>query len=284
MIKSKDFEDGFEMACQMLDDLGYTKTSTHPYNIADCIRAKINKIPKNKIRKNAASQFPSQGLPENILQELGEKEVMIAAFAKIREMFRKREWIMEGRGSYRYDDDRYKEEVRYLFDECDAIANDTWKNIKTKTFEYREKIIADYKASAPSQGLREEIIKREEEVIKNSKIINDNKELAETKAINNAYAGKIERQNTQIEILKSFIEEIKMAHGTTISKLEDEIESLRASSTPDGSQGLREAELAEWLYEEFKKEGFYYPMGDNDTETMRTAKTIASKLKRKLNE
>jgi hypothetical protein len=45
------FEEGFELACQMLDDLGYTKTSSHEYNIADCLRAKRNKMPTNKMRK-----------------------------------------------------------------------------------------------------------------------------------------------------------------------------------------------------------------------------------------
>lgn len=79
-----------------------------------------------------------------ILEELGEKEVMIQAFDKVRQLFEKRSWIMEGRGNYPYNDDRYKEEVRNLYDEFDSLKKDVWANIKTKTFEYREKIIADY--------------------------------------------------------------------------------------------------------------------------------------------
>ncbi|MBC7947199.1 MAG: hypothetical protein H7Y42_04915 [Chitinophagaceae bacterium] len=80
-----------------------------------------------------------------------EKEVMMQAFDKVRKLFEGREWIMDGRGSYRYGDDRYKEEVRYLYDEFDAIYKDTWANIKSKTYEYREKIIAEYKKSHPGE-------------------------------------------------------------------------------------------------------------------------------------
>ena len=50
--RSSDFWDGFNFACALLEDLGYTKASTHPYNIADCLKAKMNKLPKSKIRKN----------------------------------------------------------------------------------------------------------------------------------------------------------------------------------------------------------------------------------------
>jgi hypothetical protein len=84
-----------------------------------------------------------------ILDDAHEKEVMMAAFVKVKELFERRSWIMEGRGSYRYDDDRYKEEVRYLFDEFDQLYNDTWKNIKSKTFEYRNQIIAQYLKDNP---------------------------------------------------------------------------------------------------------------------------------------
>lgn len=50
--KEKKSWDTFEFACQLLEDLGYTKTSTHPYNIADCLRGKMGLLPKNKIRKS----------------------------------------------------------------------------------------------------------------------------------------------------------------------------------------------------------------------------------------
>lgn len=102
-----------------------------------------------------ASQ-PSSALVENEINDADEKEVMMQAFDKVRQLFESRSWIMEGRGSYRYDDDRYKEEVRYLFDEFDQLQKDTWKNIKSKSFEYRNKIIADYKASPLSAGEQNE--------------------------------------------------------------------------------------------------------------------------------
>lgn len=52
VTKSEDFWKGFDMACDMLDDLGYSKTSNHEYNIADCLKAKVNRLPKDKVRKN----------------------------------------------------------------------------------------------------------------------------------------------------------------------------------------------------------------------------------------
>jgi len=88
-----------------------------------------------------------------VLEELGEKEVMIQAFDKVRELFEMRSWIMDGRGSYPYNDDKYKQEVRFLYDEFDALKSDVWKNIKTKTFEYREKIIAEYLKNQVSNGV-----------------------------------------------------------------------------------------------------------------------------------
>lgn len=77
----------------------------------------------------------------------GEREVMIQAFDKVRQIFEQRTWIMEGRGTYPCNDDRYREEVRNLYDEFDAIKKDTWQHISTKTADYRNKIISDYKAS-----------------------------------------------------------------------------------------------------------------------------------------
>lgn len=79
-----------------------------------------------------------------ISDDAHEKEVMMQAFDRVRQIFESRDWIMEGRGSYPYNDDRYKEEVRYLFDEFEAIRKDTWANVKTKSFEYRKRIIEQY--------------------------------------------------------------------------------------------------------------------------------------------
>lgn len=82
---------------------------------------------------------------EEITDHEHEKEVMMQAFDKVRQIFESRSWIMQGRGSYPYNDDRYKEEVRYLYDEFDAVKKETWAQIKSKSFEYRNKIIEQYK-------------------------------------------------------------------------------------------------------------------------------------------
>jgi SMC interacting uncharacterized protein involved in chromosome segregation len=47
---------------------------------------------------------------------------------------------MEGRGCYPCNDDRYKEEVRYIMDAFNQINSDLWRQIKSKTFEYRNAI------------------------------------------------------------------------------------------------------------------------------------------------
>lgn len=80
----------------------------------------------------------------NSEQDAHEKEVMMRAFHNVKQIFEGRKWIMEGRGCYPYDDDRYKEEVRYMYDEFDQVFNDTWCNIKSKSIEYREWIIKVY--------------------------------------------------------------------------------------------------------------------------------------------
>lgn len=110
---------------------------------------KLLRITSNKKYREviAAMEEYASIVNENLLQELGEKEVMIKTFADIQDMFENRYWIMEGRGCYPYDDDRYKEEMRYLYDDFCKLKKDVWENIKTKTFEYRDKIIANYKKS-----------------------------------------------------------------------------------------------------------------------------------------
>lgn len=85
-----------------------------------------------------------------VSQDAHEKEIMMKAFDRVRKLFELRSWIMEGRGSYPYDDDRYKEEVRYLYEEFDALQNDTWANIQSKSFQYRQQIISDYLKDHPS--------------------------------------------------------------------------------------------------------------------------------------
>lgn len=83
-----------------------------------------------------------------ISQDAHEKEIMMQAFDKVRQIFVGRQWIMEGRGSYPYNDDRYQQEVRYMYDEFDQVVKDTWANIKSKSADYRKAIIAEYLESA----------------------------------------------------------------------------------------------------------------------------------------
>jgi hypothetical protein len=94
-----------------------------------------------------------------VTEDAHEKEVMMQAFDKVRQIFECRQWIMDGRGSYPYNDDRYKEEVRYLYDEFDAIQKDTWKNIKSKSVDYRQQIIREYLKANPNayQELKEKV-------------------------------------------------------------------------------------------------------------------------------
>ncbi len=80
--------------------------------------------------------------PLSLEEALHEREALFQAFDKIRGCFKGRHWLMEGRGCYPWDDERYKEEVRYIMDEFDQINKDLWKQIKSKSFEYREKIKA----------------------------------------------------------------------------------------------------------------------------------------------
>ena len=71
---------------------------------------------------------------------LNEREALFQAFDKIIASFKGRHWLMEGRGCYPYNDERYKEEVRYIMDEFEEINTSLWKQIKSKSFEYRKSI------------------------------------------------------------------------------------------------------------------------------------------------
>lgn len=48
--KKESYWEGFDFALKLLDEM-YTSTHPHPYNIADCIKSKVNRLPNNKIRK-----------------------------------------------------------------------------------------------------------------------------------------------------------------------------------------------------------------------------------------
>lgn len=100
----------------------------------------MEQINRNKLEENESIA----DLPNGINQDAHEKGIMMQAFDKVRQMFEGRQWIMEGRGGYPYNDDRYKEEVRYMYDEFDTLQKDTWKNIESKSIDYRKAIIAEY--------------------------------------------------------------------------------------------------------------------------------------------
>lgn len=51
--RSAEYWKGFDYACDILDD-SYVKSHPHKYNIADCLKAKVNRMPKNKIRTNVS--------------------------------------------------------------------------------------------------------------------------------------------------------------------------------------------------------------------------------------
>lgn len=97
-----------------------------------------------KKKKEALDEQPTTPQQGAVTDDVHEKEVMMKAFDDVRKIFEGRAWIMEGRGSYPYNDDRYKEEVRYLYNEFDAIQKATWAKIKSKSIDYRHQIIADY--------------------------------------------------------------------------------------------------------------------------------------------
>ncbi len=55
-----------------------------------------------------------------------ERELLIQTLDLVRKIFESREWIMEGRGAYPYDDEKYREEVRYMYNEFDALMKNVW--------------------------------------------------------------------------------------------------------------------------------------------------------------
>ncbi len=88
-----------------------------------------------------------------------EREELIKAFDAIRMEFEGRKWLMEGRGNYRYDDEKYKEEVRYIMDAFNEINGNLWRKIKSKTFEYRNSIESPLKSTIESQQKEIESLK-----------------------------------------------------------------------------------------------------------------------------
>jgi len=97
----------------------------------------------NTIVKAVKYGLQNKSLPDELRNAADERGVLMKAISDIRNLFEKRTWIMEGRGSYLYYDDRYKEEVRNLYDEFDVVIKNVFLNIKSKTFEYKERILKE---------------------------------------------------------------------------------------------------------------------------------------------
>lgn len=47
----REYKKGIEAAASMLEFSGLNRTSSHPWLLSDCIRAKFNQLPKSKVRK-----------------------------------------------------------------------------------------------------------------------------------------------------------------------------------------------------------------------------------------
>lgn len=61
---------GFDYALDLLDEM-YAKQHPHPYNIADCIKAKVNRLSKSDIRSTPPQEVEAEGQQE-LWNELGQ--------------------------------------------------------------------------------------------------------------------------------------------------------------------------------------------------------------------
>lgn len=50
-MKNKDYRKGFDDALALIDEM-FGNSHPHKYNISDCVKAKVNRLKKKKIRKN----------------------------------------------------------------------------------------------------------------------------------------------------------------------------------------------------------------------------------------
>lgn len=100
----------------------------------------------NKIKELERELKICQNNFNGVMQEIGEKEVLAEAFDRVQRLFDGKHWITEGRGPYDFNDEEYRNEVKYLLDQFDEIRKETWSNIRTKTFDYKKKIMDAYKS------------------------------------------------------------------------------------------------------------------------------------------
>ena len=60
-----EYWEGFEFACQLLEDMGYDRGSVHPFLLSDCLRGKAGRLAlKKKPRKNPGAEKRYQKLKE----------------------------------------------------------------------------------------------------------------------------------------------------------------------------------------------------------------------------
>jgi hypothetical protein len=107
---------------------------------------------KKKVEELEIKLRHSENNVAGLMQEIGEKEVLASAFDKVRGLFESREWITQGRGPYAFDDEEYRKEVQYLLDDFNKIQEETWRNIRTKTFEYKQKLIKSYEGDLKEEN------------------------------------------------------------------------------------------------------------------------------------
>ena len=156
------------------------------------------------IIETAIKEFvQSRQSKEPSMEVYDEREALFQAFDKIRASFKGRHWLMEGRGCYPYDDERYKEEVRYIMDEFEEINTSLWKQIKSKSFEYKEMIRKNILAELQSK-----------EPVRDEPIIQDEQNLLDWK-------GEYEYAVEEIENLQRQLKDAE----NEISQLESELRS-----------------------------------------------------------
>lgn len=52
MPRSAEYWKGFDYACDLLDGMGFASSPSNKHNLADVLKAKVNRLSKHKIRKN----------------------------------------------------------------------------------------------------------------------------------------------------------------------------------------------------------------------------------------
>lgn len=155
---------------------------------------------------------------KELKEAIDEREALIKAFDEIRKSFQGRKWIMEGRGAYPYDDERYKEEVRYIMDEFEEINKNLWRQIKSKSFEYKERLKKEIIAGL-QQEIKAVVVPTETDV---EKFINNEKQYYGSEAIAcTEYAIKWFRsQLREVDLKTKLVKFCEKTHGYQLTPYE----------------------------------------------------------------